>query len=506
MNTLKERYADRVAGQLECLDRVVIKGTLPGICYAEGMAKHLRGQEIRIFDYPQFVKRLNDQIRENAERVAAEAGIGIEFIRKKTFRKEDRVRAILEQRGDHPGLVHVFSAMEPCNAYRPWHDKQTHRTFLKPTSGKCLHYYFYFMDEQLGLCYLRVPTWSPFRLQFYFNGHAWLARKLTRRGIGYEMLDNAFVQIDDWQQAQKLADQFDVSKLHRWLDRYAKAYCPILTTFQERYHWSLMQAEYASDLVFHRAGDLQPLYDTISRTAIHAVKADHVATFLGRKLHGNFQGELGNHFHTRIEGTRIKHHMAGKASLKMYDKGARVLRIETTVNDVGFFKHYRQVEHRDGSTSFQQAPLRKTIYSLPKLIDLCRDSNRRYLAFISALEDPAAGVRRVKKIAEPVREGSRTQRGFNVLSREDHELFLTLARGEHHISGLTNRSLRQIMPHKNGSQMSRLLKRLRAHGLLKKVGRTYKYYLTNLGRTVVLTALKLRNLVVIPSLAQPANA
>ena len=57
-------------------------------------------------------------------------------------------------------------------------NKRTHETFLKPTTGKCLHYYFYFIDEELGLCYLRVPTWCPFRLQFYFNGHSWLARQL----------------------------------------------------------------------------------------------------------------------------------------------------------------------------------------------------------------------------------------------------------------------------------------------------------------------------------------
>ena len=83
--------------------------------------------------------------------------------------------------------------MEACDAYKPWHDKQTHKTFLRPDSGKCLHYYFYFMDAELGLVYLRVPTWAPFRLQFYCNGHSWLARQLAAEGIGYTMADNAFV-------------------------------------------------------------------------------------------------------------------------------------------------------------------------------------------------------------------------------------------------------------------------------------------------------------------------
>ena len=84
--------------------------------------------------------------------------------------------------------------------------KQTHKTFIRPDSGKCLHYYFYFMDAEFGLVYLRVPTWAPFRLQFYCNGHSWLARKLTAKGIGYTMADNAFVRIDDWPRAQELAD------------------------------------------------------------------------------------------------------------------------------------------------------------------------------------------------------------------------------------------------------------------------------------------------------------
>jgi len=127
--------------------------------------------------------------------------------------------------------VHVLSAMEACDAYKPWHDKQTHKTFIRPDSGKCLHYYFYFMDAKLGLIYLRVPTWAPFRLQFYCNGHNWLARKLTANGIGYTMAVNAFVRIDDWPRAQAMADTLSPEQLHRTLDRYATLCCPVGAIF-----------------------------------------------------------------------------------------------------------------------------------------------------------------------------------------------------------------------------------------------------------------------------------
>ena len=84
---------------------------------------------------------------------------------------------------------------------------------MRPDTGKCLHYYFYFMDAELGLIYLRVPTWCPFRLQFYCNGHRWLARQLAAAGIGFTPADNAFLHIDDWQRAQTLADRLSPVKL-----------------------------------------------------------------------------------------------------------------------------------------------------------------------------------------------------------------------------------------------------------------------------------------------------
>jgi hypothetical protein len=468
------------------------------------MAKYLRIHGIRLFDYTRFAEPLRDQVRANAERVAKENNIEIEFVRsKKSFRKETRVQEVLAERGDGPGLVHIFSAMEPCPSFEPWHDKQTGRTCLRGREAKCLHYYFYFIDEHFGLCYLRVPTWAPFRLQFYCNGHNWLARQLAREGIAFRQSDNAFTQIGNHERAQALADSFPIERLHRLLDEQAHRLCPVLSQFLVEYHWSLMQVEYSTDIIFRRQQDLKPLYETLVRTAIHAVKPDNVATFLGRKLNGNYQDEVGNHFHTRIEGTRIKHHM-GPAAIKMYDKQALVLRIETTVNDVTFFKHHRKVEHKNGTSETTLAPMRKTIHSLPALRELLVAANRRYLEFLSELADPSAGITRVEKIAQTVRKEDRTYRGFNLFSKDDLDLFVALTRGEFLISGLRNAALRRILPNLSGAHVSRLLKRLRMHGLTKKIGHTYKYYLTQAGKQAILTALKLRELVVIPSIAGSA--
>src|SRR5436305_10808194 len=118
MPLLTERYAAQIAGVLSCYDRLIIMGTLPGVCYAEGMATYLRAHDIRLFDYARFVEPLREEIRQNAERLAREHGLAIEFIRSThAFRKEDRIRALLDRRGEQPGLVHIFAAMEPCAAF-----------------------------------------------------------------------------------------------------------------------------------------------------------------------------------------------------------------------------------------------------------------------------------------------------------------------------------------------------------------------------------------------------
>lgn len=348
MNTpLLERYRDRIAGVLTCYDRIVITGTLPGACHAAGMTSFLKAHQIRIFDYPRFAEPLRDRIRENAEQLAATQGVRIEYIAKAHIRKEDVVAAVVKTRGDHPGLVHIISAMEACSSYSAWHDKASHQTFLRPASGKCLHFYFYFIDPDLGLMYVRVPTWCPFRLQVYCNGHSWLARQLSAAGIDYATADNAFVRIADWERAQQLADSLSPDMLHRILDRYAEQCCPVLDVFGLGYHWSLMQIECSTDLAFRSEAIMKPLYDAISREAIVSVKAEQVMGFLGKKMTPALAQELDSRLSTRIEGTCIKHRM-GKNSIKMYDKFGRVLRIETTSNDVSFFKHHRKVEHRDG--------------------------------------------------------------------------------------------------------------------------------------------------------------
>jgi hypothetical protein len=497
--SLTDRYDDRIAGVLSCYDRVVITGTVPVICYAEGMTRFLYAKGIRIFDYPQFAQTLRDRVRDRAAVLASEAGLTIEHIARSHIRKEEVVARVLGQRGEHPGLVHVISAMEACDSYRPWHDKASGKTFVRPDSGKCLHYYFYFMDAALGLIYLRVPTWSPFRLQFYCNGHSWLARQLTAAGIGYTMADNAFIRVDDWPRAQQLADALSPDQLHRILDGYAAQCCPVCDVFGQSYHWSLMQVEYATDLVFRSTTTLGPLYDQLVRQSVLSVKAEQVASFLGRQITPQLAQEIGSQFSTRIEGTCIKHRF-GKSSIKMYDKCGIVLRIETTTNDVSFFKHHRKVEHRNGPSTRELAPVKKSIYSLIDLREVLHGCNRRYLAHLSALDDYAGGVRALDRLTKSRKVEERTVKGINFFEAGDSALLHALQNPRVNIAGVRRADLLPSLEMFSPNRLSRQLRRLLDLGVIKRVTGTYRYYLTKAGRAATAAAECLTVATIIPAL------
>jgi hypothetical protein len=245
---------------------------------------------------------------------------------------------------------------------------------------------------------------------------------------------------------------------------------------------------------------LSPVYEELSRQAIFTVKAPEVAKFLGKRFPAPTDTALGSDFHTRVEGTRVKHFL-GPASLKLYDKRGQVLRLECTVNDVTFFSHHRKVEHRDGQATYEVAPLKKSIFSLRDLRGLMHAATQRYLVWLSRLEDRSSGQVDLEKLSRPVKDGqARSWHGFNLFLTTDIQGILAVLAGEHQTSGVTSRRLQRVLPTWTRSQIARLLRRLRLHGLIKKVGNTYKYYATRFGQRLLLAGLKLKEHLLLPTL------
>jgi len=496
------RYDSKILGRIECFDRVMIKGTLPTCCHAKALEQHLRSSGILFKDYQLYAKGLRDELRQHVEALAEKEGLPIHHLRGRV-RKEDFVRERMAQRPGKTGVVCLLSAMEKCVCFAPVRDPKTGYLRMRYRGGQCLHYYIYIDDPDFGLCFVAFPTWAPLSLRVYFNGHSWLARQMDRAGIAHTREDNCFTHIAGFAAAQALADSFDVlHHLHPKLRAWAAAFCPVAGREFGDYHFSLHEVEYATDVVFDSRESLGPLYAEVVHAAVGEIKLKDVASFLGRSLAGS-KWEAGTRLAGRIEGTSIRHRL-GPAAIKMYDKRGRVLRVETLLNDVSFLKTFREVRHQDGTVSRQNAPVKKTIYSLGDLRQLMSHANGRYLAYAGGLEERSVAAAALEKLTQPVRDRNtkRTVRGLNFLGGEDKSLLTALLDGEYRLNGIANRRLRtRHVPGWSSGKVSRALKRLRLHGLIKKAARSYKYYLTKLGEKLLAPLLKIQTRILIPALS-----
>jgi hypothetical protein len=380
---------------------------------------------------------------------------------------------------------------------------------LRGGVAKCLHLYFYLIDRALGLMHLRLQTWFPFTIHLCLNGREWLARQLDARGIGYVRRANCLVDVEDFAVAQRLLDgqlRTDWPKLlNAQAERCFPQHQKLWGGRPLDYYWSAEESEWATDLTFRSPQALAALYPGLVRHGIETFSSGDVMRFLGRKtpvsgqVHGRFLGEVTSDVRRREEGVRIKHRLNSN-SIKMYDKQGSVLRVETTINDARDIKVYRAVEgDPEGPKAWRR--LRKGVSDLHRRSQVSQAANERYLDALGAagqttpLGELADGVtRRVTWQGRPVR-------GLNPLSSGDAALLAAVSRGEFTINGFRNRDLRAILytassspaeTRTQASKITRQLRMLRAHGLIKKVPKTHRYVLTDRGRTTIIALLTAR--------------
>ena len=184
----------------------------------------------------------------------------------------------------------------------------------------------------------------------------------------------------------------------------------------------------------------------------------------------------------------------------MYDKCGIVLRIETTANDVSFFRHHRKVEHREGPSTRALAPVKKSIYSLIDLREILYGCNRRYLAHLSALDDFSAGVRALRRLTTPRAVDGKTIKGINFFEPGDSALLRALQNPRVNIAGVRRAELLPELGMFSPTRLSRQLRRLLDIGVIKRVTGTYRYYLTKAGCAATAAAGRLTQAVIIPAM------
>ena len=518
MASFIQEHMSKITGMISGWDRLRFRGTVRMLANVAGLWRFLShtGRYL-LKDFGVHAEELSRRTRGESLAVAAAAGRPVVPLQNPGVCKEDMAREIQARDGIKEGLICVLTAVEPCWSYHIKSNKETRRLELVRAYRKCQHLYHYYQHPVFGFMHVRLQTWLPFNQWVCINGREWLGRQMDAAGIKYLRRENCFAWISDVTRAQALLEEqvrFNWAQgLGELVPKVNPAFVGIRGDCAMGYYWSLEESEWASDIMFKDQGELSRLYEGLIRHGMVALGSSEVMRFLGHKVradgqpHGNFGLEVVSDLKERPEGIRIKHRV-GSNSLKMYNKQGTVLRVETTLNNVRELKAPRL---KEGRVEWQR--MRKGVADIQRRAEVSQAANERYLQAMAAAENPLPLKTLTEALAQPVvRDGQRV-RGLNLLGASDARLLATVGDGKFLLYGFRNKDLRAMLfavpadspreLRRRSGQITRQLRLLRAHGLIRKVSGTHRYLVTDKGRQVI-TALQVAREADVMKLAKAA--
>ena len=504
MDGFIQRHSENVIGQLSGFDRVLFRGTPRSISYADGLGRYMNSQHIWLKDFDNWAQRCTQRLAQHIEGVAKAAGRPCLYLPSSSIDKEERARAIAADDGIDRGLICVLSCVEPCVSASIHRNAKTCHLELNFVPRKCKFYYVYLIDPAFGWMHIRIQSWLPFDVQVYVNGRSYLRQQLDKAGIRYVQNENSFRRIDDLGKAQELLDQMIALNWPKVLGGLLSPWLPsseegLLPEGPERYYWTFRQTEVATDVLFRDAETLAGIYPRLCRHAIEGLSCQDILRFMG-KSPSRCGGEVTSNYQRLVQGVRVKHTYAGN-SIKMYDKGGSVLRVETTVNFPSKLRVLRgPLDRPDQDVQWRQ--MSKSVADVARRMQVCQAANERYLEAMAVIgEDrPAAAV--LDPVSHPIRHQGQRARALRPIGPDDAALFAAIMDGRHLIVGLTNHDIQAALfpdpandpleMRRRSNCIGRKLRLLRRHGLIHKIGRRRLYRVSEQGRQVMSLALAIR--------------
>jgi hypothetical protein len=497
MESFIQRFADKVIGVLSGFDRVVIRGTIRALATHTGMREFLYQNGVLMKDFRSYSQSITARIRELSRKKAESKNRPFIYLPSSQIDKEKIALKILQEHPVKKGLICMLSCVEPCISFEVVSCRETKKIQIRAREKMCLHIYQYLIHPVFGFMNARLQTWFPFTIQLCINGREWLSRQMDQKRMKYERLDNCFTWIKDVTKAQKLSTQQLQTNWTSVLNPMVKMLNPlhnqIFRKIPLQYYWMTSQTEWATDLMFKNPAELHSLFKNFAPQAISVFSSSDVMRFLGRKPTAKYQGEITSDYKNRLEGIRIKHRV-GTNSVKAYDKFNKILRIETTINNPRDFRIFRPLEnHPDKMLAWQK--LRQGVADLHRRAEISQASNERYLQALSNLDSSLPLGQLLKKISSPVFDNNKRFRALRPSDPSDLSLLTAVADGRFNLNGFRNRDLQTILfparPSSNNekrrraAKISRLIRLLRAHHLVKRVPHSYRYLLTPLGKQLI---------------------
>lgn len=507
MQELKAVYGDRVVGSMSGWDRLRFRGTVRWLASIRGVGSFMSTRGILLKEFGKWAERVTRSVREACALQAERLRIPMVYLRSSAVDKEALARRIALERKVDVGDICMFSVVEPCLSPLIRGNRATKELELQMGHRKCVWIYHYWNDPLVGFGHSRLQTWLPLSTTICLNGRHWLERQLIRDGVGYIKDGNCFPWVEDIAHAQASLDEQLKTNWSALLQGLLDRNCPsVRTLFGEdvmNYYWSADESEWATDILFRSTKELNAAFPSLLRYGLVSAQSPAVMRFFGKQVReGKFCGhaprEVSTDLRKRYEGMRLKHWI-NQNSIKMYNKAGSVLRLETTINSTREFKVFRHPnDDRSRPASWQK--MRKGVSDMHRRAQISEGCNKRYAEHLAAASLKETLYECAQDVCKPTHKNGRRYRAINPWRRDDFDTLQFLARGEFCMSGFRNRDLLQAVSpgckpddqrdrQQMSSRISRRIRLLRAHGLVKKISGTNRYALTLKGRKVATAIL-----------------
>ncbi len=505
MNDFISRYQDQLSGTLSGFDRLVFLGTL-WRNRLTGLKGYLWAHHLGAKDFGEHAEKMSKRVKEAALAPMLAANRPHLYLNSGKDDKQKIALQIAEKDGVTEGPICALTAVELCSSYAIKRNPSSQQPELQVCPRKCLFVYQYWMHPVVGFMSARLQTWFPFPVHIYMNGRLWLAQQMNRAAIPYCRHANCFPWIENVPRAQELMDEHLKTNWAELLNPISQQIHPLLYSelslkYPMKYYWTCADSEWAMDLMFRNPEQLRRIVPQLMQLGIVGFSSTDVLRFMGKKVsqQGGPFGQalpLTSDLKVRSNGARVKHRL-GPNSIKIYDKAYQergaVLRSEVTISVPKYFKVFRQTENPASELAWR--PMRQSVADIHHRAEVSQKILDRYCSALATIDDSTTLEELTATIEHRVRWKGKSVRALHPFDPQDHSLLKAVNRGEFMIAGFRNRDLQTLLYPKppktkkekrqRSAAISRKLRILRAHGLIRKRQKSNCYDVTANGRPIL---------------------
>ena len=476
-----EILRDHVTFELEAIDRMYLNAYVPSLQTGGGVVYFMKTQLAARVPSTAMVAPMSERFVQAIERFVATEGLDLMTF-EKGQRKDDLAQQYLASFTGEEGVLFVGKAQEKAHVFRTEKRRdaqgKTYPWIIRSTAMPN-HYYVYILDRDFGPLFIKFCSYFPYPAKLCLNGHEWLKRQLTQRGIPHEPLDNGIRSSEAPGRVQRIADTLDAAKIdavfRKWLRRVPHPFAPAHRKAGYRYHLSILQSEFALTQVLDRPLTGRCFFEEVIRENLDIGRPDQMQLIFNRRVSRRTPGG----FRTRVltEGVVPSLHVQYKKSkVKQYHKEGQALRTETTINDTYDFE------------------IGRALRNLPALREIGFAANRRLLRVESLSHDCLIGEDHLHAVTSPVLVENQRAAGLRFGDRRTHALMHALCLFALAPTGFRHRQLRDHVAPLQGhdphtypaGSMTYDLRRLRLHGLIDRVPHSHRYRITPTGAQVAM--------------------